>query len=92
MDETAQQSYCCPECKDGDHLWEEVMASGWRGIDTHLKPTHERDTDWSIIDTMVNVGCSACDWRGQRRMLVVLGVDGEPLPEIHPLQQTLEVA
>lgn len=94
MTDTAERSHRCPSCKKDDGLWEGVTVPGWRSIDAHLTPatsSGDRDTDWSNAERDGTVGCS-CGWEGTREGLEVVGLDGEPLPAVHPNQLELEAA
>lgn len=90
----ANTRHRCPNCKSSEHLWEGVLVEGWRAIDAELNPSSDHgvnDFDWRYADPTGNVGCM-CGWEGVKSSLEALGVDGEPLPAIHPDQQTLEAA
>ncbi len=76
----------CPDCRESDGLWRGVTIEGWQSLDATLKPTGERDVEWSTAEPDGTLGCS-CGWEGSE--LATLGIDGEPLPEIHPAQQVL---
>lgn len=84
----------CPKCNKGDALWQEVEVIGWRDVDEYGDPrpngNHDIDDDWNSphIGTGA-VGCAHCEWEGSERNLVQLGIDGAPLPFIHPGQETL---
>lgn len=78
----------CPECLTADSLWRSVTVEGWQELDADLKPVKNGDVEWSTAEHL-NFGCSECDWEGSD--LTTLGIDGRPLPEIHPHQQILEV-
>ncbi len=80
----------CPECKTADHLWRGVTLEGWQAIGPDLKPTGERGVEWTPVYPDGTLGCSECQWEGTE--LATLGIDGEPLPVIHPQQQALEIA
>lgn len=85
---TPTPQHACPKCKSTDSLHEEVLVTGWRSIDSRLNPDGlSRDVDWGDVDHN-GYGCT-CGWSGGKSSLVKLGIDGEPLPEIHPDQQTL---
>lgn len=89
--------YRCPGCHSAEHLFEgvEVTGSSWRSVDAHLEATERAtqvDIDWIDEWPDGTLGCSNCDWRGEKRDLEPLGIDDEPLPAIHPNQLQIEEA
>jgi hypothetical protein len=65
-------------------------VSGWQALDAEGKPTGRREVDWAVVEELDEGGCGECGWDGSLdQMQVALGVDGVPLPEIHPGQQEL---
>lgn len=65
------------------------MVDGWRSIDETLRPTGQREVEWYDVQSEGMGGCSECNWEGALSQLEAIGLDGEPLPEIHPDQMTL---
>lgn len=89
---TPGRRFRCPECHESDHLWQNVSFSGWEEIDAHLQPTGTREAnDWDIVEREQDGGCT-CGWEGSFSSLEAVGIDGEPLPLIHPHQTAIEVA
>jgi hypothetical protein len=91
--------YRCPECRESDGLWEaiEVTVGGWRELDDKLEPKSAAEYDTCDVlagpYTTGEVGCSKCDWRGRGQdSFEAIGIDGEPLPFIHPNQLEIGVA
>jgi len=82
-------SYRCPECKSSDGLYEEVQVPGWRSVDEHLQPTGDRDVEWHDAEPFGNYGCSCGFGPYLIGRFEKIGVDGEPLPVVHPDQITL---
>lgn len=89
---TTKRRYACPACLSGDGLWEAVVVSGWRSINTLLEPAGDRDVDWFDVEldftARPEVGCS-CGWEGSRIEFVQIGIDGKPLPTVHPSQMKI---
>lgn len=88
----------CPHCHARDGLWEPVMVQGWRSIDEYLVPTtgqgiNDCDIDWGTAErdtwASMEVGCGECGWEGMRSQLQILGIDGKPLPTVHPQQMEI---
>lgn len=92
----------CPKCDKPDGLWEECMVPGWQSMDAYLdengrvrtEPAQrgwpEREVDWNNgVVSEYDCGCSHCGWEGRVDELVRLGLDGKPLPRIHPAQERL---
>lgn len=92
----------CPGCNKPDGLWEEVMVPGWQSCDAYIDSDGRRRTkaarrghparevDWHAgVVSEHDMGCSHCYWEGTRDELVQLGIDGKPLPVVHPGQETL---
>lgn len=94
MTEAGKKSYQCPKCGQLETLWEAVTVPGWRSINKHLEPEGDREVVWSDAEfdgwASAEVGCVACSWEGSRIELVAVGIDGNPLPIIHPSQMNLE--
>lgn len=93
---SAKRRYRCPECHRSDGLWEgiEFLYSGWRSVDERLEPGGAEDTG-DLIDQNASgeIGCSKCDWRSwSRDSLEAIGINGEPLPVVHPNQLQIEAA
>lgn len=95
----AKRRHRCPACHKSDGLWEatEVTVGGWRGLDEYLEPNGESETDdFDVLSGPYptgQVGCSQCDWRSWLRDdLEAVGIDGEPLPVVHPNQMQIEAA
>lgn len=88
------EHYECPRCGKSVSLWEGVTVSGWRSIDDQLKPCSatglDRDVDWYDAEPDGTVGCAECGWEGNRLRKIVLGIDGQPLPEQIPGQITID--
>jgi hypothetical protein len=59
-----------------------------------MTPRHglNEDVDWLNAVTTGEYGCGECQWEGMRRELEALGIDGEPLPVIHPGQIRMEAS
>jgi hypothetical protein len=89
-----KKSYQCPKCGEVGTLWEAVTVPGWRSIDQHLDPTGDRDIDWYDAErdswASPEMGCGECGWEGTRSELSAIGIDGKPLPVIHPNQLAIE--
>jgi hypothetical protein len=95
----ARNRHRCPHCHKSINLWEAVTVQGWRSIDEYLDAApdpgrDDRDVDWSTAEqdgwASPEVGCGECVWDGQRDQLQAIGIDGEPLPTVHP--QQMEIA
>jgi hypothetical protein len=88
-----KKSYQCPACSRPGTLWEAVMVPGWRSINQHLDPEGDRDIDWPDAEPWgrdCEIGCVACGWEGSVAELVAIGIDGKPLPVVHPEQTVIE--
>lgn len=81
----------CPRCHESDGLWQEVTVDGWRAIDAYLKPTGTVESMGHVISVEQQGGCS-CGWEGSFRDLEIVGIDGEPLPTVHPDQLQIDAA
>lgn len=81
----------CPSCEKSDGLWLDVELSGWRAINPDGSPGYEQDADWHFVTELSTGGCT-CGWEGSKdeMRLPPLGLDGRPLPEIHPGQETID--
>jgi hypothetical protein len=88
-------SYVCPKCRDDKGLWRGVVLTGWEAVGGDLTPRSfagrglEREVDWEAASADGMYGCGECQWEGVRAELVRLGIDGEPLPAVHPAQERL---
>lgn len=86
-------SYVCPKCLNDHGLWRGVDVPGWESIDGNLKPltrgSLDREAHWSNAEADGTYGCGECNWEGGKADLVRLGLDGLPLPKIHPGQERL---
>lgn len=97
MDAEAKRRYRCPKCGREGSLYENVTVQGWRSIDATLEPVgpghNDRDVEWDTAEPDAyadfEVGCSECEWQGARNKLEAIGIDGEPLPEVHADQLSL---
>jgi hypothetical protein len=89
--EKPKQRYCCPNCKSPDGLWEGVDVPGWRSLSAELEVvdgSSNRDVEWWEATATGEYGCGECEWHGWRKDLELV-VEGEPVPSVHPDQQTL---
>lgn len=82
-------SYACPKCLKSVSLWQELTISGWQSVDEELKPTGEREADWTFVEEGDLFGCGECSWSGSRDQLERLGADGKPLVQPHPDQLSM---
>lgn len=80
--------HACPKCQSTTGLWQNVMMSGYIYVDEYLNQKGSPEDDGAYFDEQDTFGC-CCGWGGPERQLIVLGVDDEALPEIHPLQMSL---
>jgi len=76
----------CPNCGRADGLWEGVMLSGYYELDEHLQRTSGAETDGAYTTPSGEYGCAECGWTGTRGDITKLGIDGKPLPPVHPQQ------
>lgn len=85
--------YRCPKCERDDCLWRGVDVPGWQSVDAHLEPARigapDREAHWERALPDGDYGCSDCGWEGRKQELIELGTDGEPLPAVHPRQESL---
>lgn len=82
----------CPNCHRDTALSIGVEVPGWQAVNSDLTTTGEREVDWSYATPDGSAHCGECDWEGLDRGphgLERLGLDGAPLPVIHPAQETL---
>lgn len=87
----AKKSYRCPECHGSDGLWQDVTFGGWEEVDATLTPTGKRDVGvYDVVDRYDRGGCT-CGWEGSFAALEAVGLDGQPLPSVHPAQTQIEV-
>lgn len=85
-----EQRHVCPKCQSGEALWQSVTVSGWVDVDTYLEQAGSPEVDHAWYDLCDNeYGCANCEWRGTESMMIVLGIDDQPLPVIHPNQLRL---
>lgn len=94
--ESIDGRYRCPACHNvTEGLWRGVTLEGWQAVDQHLKPEGtgylDCEANWDTVESDGQFGC-ACGWEGTKRDLERIGLDGEPLPTVHPQQQTIEEA
>lgn len=85
--------YRCPKCASGTNLYEDVYVPGWRSVDENLDVLtgpSDRDADWWQAESEGTFGCGDCEWTGRRDQLAKVGIDGNPLPFIHPQQMAIE--
>lgn len=88
-------SYVCPRCMNAKGLWRDIEVDGWEAVGDDLTPKSfkgrgpEREVSWEGARPVGTYGCGECQWEGGKGDLVRLGIDGEPLPEVHPGQGTL---
>ena len=79
----------CPKCQRGDCFYQDVVLSGYIEVDEELEHQGSPEQDHAWWEENENTfGCS-CGWHGQRKALIVLGIDDEELPVIHPDQLAL---
>lgn len=84
----SDKRHVCPKCGRDDGLYREMEVPGWQRIDSFLKPHGTIETDdYNALPTG-EYGCGECQWEGLN--LESVGLDGEPLPFIHPNQLTIE--
>lgn len=82
----------CPDCHRDTALWVGVEVPGWQAVNSDLTPAREREADWPYALPDGTAGCGECGWEGLDRGaggLERLGLDGCPLPVVHPRQETL---
>jgi hypothetical protein len=85
--------YRCPKCGKGTNLYEDIYIPGWRSVNDHLEQMFGRDhwdCDLMQADSEGTYGCGDCNWKGTKQSLTKVGLDGKPLPIIHPNQMAIE--
>lgn len=80
--------HACPKCGCDSGLYRRLEIPGWQRIDAFLKPHGLIETDDFDAEPTGEFGCGECQWEGWD--LKNIGLDGEPLPFIHPNQMTIE--
>jgi hypothetical protein len=74
-----------------------MEVPGWEAVDGRLQTTYPRhgmyrDVEWSDAQPTGDYGCGECQWEGPQDELERLGVDGAPLPVLHPRQMRMDAA
>lgn len=91
-------SFRCPKCHASTTLWEDCEVPAWRAVDENLSPLQggfpnpEREAFWDDAVGFATYGCGECSWQGSLAQLEEIGLDGEPLPDIHRDQISIEEA
>ncbi len=89
-------SFRCPDCKHDDALYREVDVPGWQDVDNKLEVSgswpNGADVEWEDAYFTGNYGCGECEWKGGRDSLEEIGLDGNPLPNVHVNQISIEEA
>ena len=81
--------YRCPRCAKTVSLWEGAEQSGYYPVNDRLERTGGFESDGAYYNTTGEFGCGECSWVGSRTDFEKLGIDGKPLPFIHPNQTIL---
>ena len=83
--------YECPNCGSSNTLWEGVVAdaTSWRSlmVDGSVENVDRSEVQYGQWQSDGEFGCGECGWNGRKLRVVDIGVDGEPLSEVHPQQQ-----
>lgn len=89
--------FVCPRCRNAKGLWRDVTIVGWESVGDDLTPKtwdgrgEAHDVDWSnpAPAPTGRFGCGECQWTGRQDAMLRLGIDGKPLPDPIPGQETL---
>lgn len=84
----SEKRHACPKCGRDDGLYRRMEVPGWQRVDPFLKKTGGIETEDFDAEPTGEYGCGECQWEGFK--LETVGLDGEPLPFIHPNQLTIE--